>query len=107
MNVVDFCRCELGQTLWVFAIVGAMVAMASDARASGAALREAVAAMHSKPDLKRGGELYDAVDGRRPDFSAPHIRLLARLDRDDIAGVADYISRLPLDDDGDTTSGRQ
>lgn len=39
-------------------------------------------------------QIYDAVDGRRPNFSPSHIRLLARLDRDDIAGVADYLSRL-------------
>lgn len=51
-------------------------------------------------------QIYDAVDGRRPNLSAPHIRLLARLDRDDIVGVADYISRLPLDNDGGTTPGR-
>jgi cytochrome c553 len=39
-------------------------------------------------------QIYDAVDGRRPGFPAPHVRLLARLDHDDIAGVADYLSRI-------------
>jgi len=39
-------------------------------------------------------QIYDAVDGRRPNFPPSHIRLLARLDRDDIAGIADYLSRL-------------
>jgi len=39
-------------------------------------------------------QIYDAVDGRRPNFPPAHIRLLARLDRDDIAGIADYLSRL-------------
>lgn len=39
-------------------------------------------------------QIYDAVDGRRPGFPASHIRLLARLDHDDIAGVADYLSRM-------------
>lgn len=39
-------------------------------------------------------QIYDAVDGRRPNFSPSHIRLLTRLDRDDIAGIADYLSRL-------------
>ncbi len=39
-------------------------------------------------------QIYDAVDGRRPNFSPSHIRLLARLERDDIAGIADYLSRL-------------
>jgi cytochrome c553 len=39
-------------------------------------------------------QIYDAVDGRRPNFSPSHIRLLARLDRDDIAGISDHLSRL-------------
>ena len=39
-------------------------------------------------------QFYDAVDGRRPNFSPAHIRLLARLDHDDIEAVADYLSRL-------------
>jgi cytochrome c553 len=39
-------------------------------------------------------QMYDAVDGRRPGFPAPHVRLLARLDHDDIVGVADYLSRI-------------
>jgi cytochrome c553 len=40
-------------------------------------------------------QFYDAVDGRRPNFSPAHIQLLARLDHDDIEAVADYLSRLP------------
>lgn len=39
-------------------------------------------------------QIYDAVDGRRPNFSPAHIRLLARLDRDGIGGIADYLSRM-------------
>jgi len=39
-------------------------------------------------------QIYDAVDGRRPGFPAAHVRLLARLEHDDIAGVADYLSRI-------------
>jgi cytochrome c553 len=38
-------------------------------------------------------QMYDAVDGRRPNFSAAHIRLLAKLDRDSLVGVADFLSR--------------
>lgn len=38
-------------------------------------------------------QIYDAVDGRRPNFSSRHIRLLARLDHDDILGVSDFLSR--------------
>lgn len=39
-------------------------------------------------------QMYDAVDGRRPEFPANHVRLLAQLEHDDIAGVADYLSRI-------------
>jgi cytochrome c553 len=39
-------------------------------------------------------QIYDAVDGRRPNFSPAHIRLLARLDHEDIQALADYVSRL-------------
>jgi cytochrome c553 len=40
-------------------------------------------------------QFYDAVDGRRPNFSPAHIHLLAGLEHDDIEVVADYLSRLP------------
>jgi cytochrome c553 len=39
-------------------------------------------------------QIYDAVDGRRPGFPPSHVRLLAQLDHDAIAGVADYLSRI-------------
>jgi cytochrome c553 len=39
-------------------------------------------------------QIYDATDGRRPNFSPDHIRILATLDRRDIVGLADYLSRL-------------
>ena len=38
-------------------------------------------------------QMYDAVDGRRPNFSGAHLRLLAKLQRDDLVGVADFLSR--------------
>jgi hypothetical protein len=38
--------------------------------------------------------MYDAVDGRRPNMAGDHARRLSRLDREDILGVADYLSRL-------------
>ncbi|MEJ1961666.1 MAG: c-type cytochrome [Gammaproteobacteria bacterium] len=38
-------------------------------------------------------QIYDAVDGRRPNFSVAHVKILARLDRDDIVGVADFLAR--------------
>src|SRR5262249_51759112 len=40
-------------------------------------------------------QIYDAVDGRRPNFSPAHIRLLPQPEHDDIEAVADYLSRLP------------
>ena len=39
-------------------------------------------------------QLYDAVDGRRPNFPVAHVRLLKRFERQDFVGVADYLSRL-------------
>jgi len=41
-------------------------------------------------------QIYDAVDGRRPGFPSSHVRLLARLEHDDIIGVADYLSRIAI-----------
>lgn len=38
-------------------------------------------------------QMYDAVDGRRPNFSRRHVKLLARLGRDDFLGLADFLSR--------------
>jgi cytochrome c553 len=38
-------------------------------------------------------QMYDAVDGRRPNFSAGHVKILARLDREDLIGVADFLAR--------------
>ena len=38
-------------------------------------------------------QIYDAVDGRRPNFSAAHIRLLAKLDHEAIVAVCDFLSR--------------
>jgi cytochrome c553 len=38
-------------------------------------------------------EMHDAVEGRRPNFSLSHIRLLQKLDRDDFVGLADFLSR--------------
>jgi cytochrome c553 len=38
-------------------------------------------------------EMHDAVEGRRPNFSLRHIRLLQKLDRDDFVGLAEFLSR--------------
>ncbi len=40
-------------------------------------------------------QIYDAADGRRPNFSPSHVRLFRRLERRDIVGVSDYLSRRP------------
>jgi cytochrome c553 len=37
-------------------------------------------------------QIHDAVEGRRPNFSDSHVRLLARLQDDDIAALAQYLS---------------
>lgn len=42
-------------------------------------------------------QIYDAVDGRRPNFPPAHVRLLARLERADIVGVSDFLSRLKVE----------
>lgn len=39
-------------------------------------------------------QIYDAVDGRRPNMGHAHVRMFAKLDRDDIVGVSDFLSRL-------------
>jgi cytochrome c553 len=39
-------------------------------------------------------EMHDAVEGRRPNFSLKHIRLLQKHDHDDIVGLADFLSRV-------------
>lgn len=39
-------------------------------------------------------QFYDAVDGRRPNMGGDHARRLSRLERDDLIGVADYLSRM-------------
>jgi len=40
-------------------------------------------------------QMHDALEGRRPNFSRAHVKLLSRFERDDIEGVADYLSRMP------------
>lgn len=38
-------------------------------------------------------QMYDATDGRRPNFPTAHLRLLKRMERDDLTGLADFLSR--------------
>jgi cytochrome c553 len=38
-------------------------------------------------------QFYDAVDGRRPNMGGEHARLLGKLDRAELLGIADYLSR--------------
>lgn len=42
-------------------------------------------------------QIYDAVDGRRPNFSREHVRLLARLNHEQIMGMSDYLARIGED----------
>jgi cytochrome c553 len=44
-------------------------------------------------------QIHDAIEGRRPNFSASHIRLLKELDYAGIMGVADYLARIPRRND--------
>lgn len=39
-------------------------------------------------------QMHDAVEGRRPNFPPDHVRLLEHFELADLAGVADYLSRL-------------
>ena len=39
-------------------------------------------------------QMHDALEGRRPNFPRDHVRLLQRFELADLAGVADYLSRL-------------
>jgi cytochrome c553 len=57
---------------------------------NGKELIPRVAGQHYEYVLR---QLYDAVDGRRPNFSRSHVRLLGKLDRDQLLGVADALSR--------------
>jgi cytochrome c553 len=45
-------------------------------------------------------EMHDAVEGRRPNFSLRHIRLLQKLDYDDFVGLADFLSGANAAHDG-------
>jgi cytochrome c553 len=39
-------------------------------------------------------QFHDAVEGRRPNFPAEHVRLLERFERDDLRGLADALARM-------------
>jgi cytochrome c553 len=39
-------------------------------------------------------QLHDAVEHRRPDFPAEHVKLLEPFDKSELEGVSDYLSRL-------------
>lgn len=56
----------------------------------GLALVPRVAGQHYAYLLR---QMYDGVDGRRPNFSSSHIRTFARLQRDDFVGLADFLAR--------------
>lgn len=56
----------------------------------GRALTPRVAGQHYAYLVR---QMYDGVDGRRPNFSAGHVRIFARLQRDDFVGLADFLSR--------------
>lgn len=39
-------------------------------------------------------QFHDAVEGRRPNYPAEHVRLLERFDRDELNGLADALARI-------------
>jgi cytochrome c553 len=39
-------------------------------------------------------QFHDAVEGRRPNFPAEHVRMLEDFERDDLVGLADAIARM-------------
>jgi cytochrome c553 len=41
-------------------------------------------------------QFHDAIEGRRPNMGAVHVERLQRLDMRALAGLADYLSRLPV-----------
>jgi cytochrome c553 len=41
-------------------------------------------------------QMHDAVDGRRPTLSREHVKLLAKLDYEELQATADYLSRAAL-----------
>jgi cytochrome c553 len=49
-----------------------------------------IAAQHYEYLLR---QMHDAVEGRRPNFPPAHIKLLGGLIRDDLVGLADFLSR--------------
>ena len=52
-------------------------------------------------------QLHDAVSGQRPNMQPPHRRLLESLGADDLAGIADYMSRLGRGDRSRSNSTAQ
>ena len=54
-----------------------------------------IAAQHYEYLLR---QMHDAIESRRPNFPRAHVRLLSGLARDDLLGMADYLSRtMPSD----------
>jgi cytochrome c553 len=43
-------------------------------------------------------QMHDAVENRRPNFSRSHVKLFASFERDDLVGLADFLSRSPWAD---------
>lgn len=63
----------------------------SSGQGNGAALIPRLAGQHFDYLVR---QIRDSADGRRPNMSVDHVRLVGEMDRQDILGVADYLSRL-------------
>jgi hypothetical protein len=97
------------QRLMLIALFCAAATLPLSGLAASVAQQEFADASRLKPNAEHGLELvprlagqhygyllremHDAVEGRRPNFSLTHIRLLQKLDRDDFVGLADFLSR--------------
>ncbi|HUG73446.1 MAG TPA: c-type cytochrome [Steroidobacteraceae bacterium] len=60
------------------------------AEGDGAALVPRLAGQHYAYLIR---QFHDAVEGRRPNFPSDHVRLLEPFQRDDLAGLADWLAR--------------
>ena len=58
---------------------------------SGVKLIPRIAGQHYEYLMR---QIYDAVDGRRPNMGRAHVRMFAKLNRDDIVGLSDFLARL-------------
>jgi cytochrome c553 len=72
-------------------VYGRLCASCHGPAAEGAERYPRLAGQHYEYLLR---QMHDALEGRRPNFPSEHVRLLQHFELADLAGVADYLSRL-------------